>query len=114
MEWEFIAPMLVMLTLILTVGGVMVLRPIANRLGDLVEVLQQGRADPAIAQSLEHLTHLLEAQDRRLEALEERQRFTDDLLASRAEKALPGSPGRSGASGALPSPGGQSGGTADG
>ena len=82
MEWEIIAPLIMTVVLILTVGGVLILRPIASRLGDLVEALQQGKSDPAIAQSLQQMTGLLEAQNDRLERLEERQQFTDELLRS--------------------------------
>lgn len=69
-------------------GGVLVLRPIAVRLGNYLEVLaEQKRAlaqRPANADS-ERLLQLLETMDQRLVHLEERQAFTDALL-SRAEK----------------------------
>ena len=80
MDWDNIAPMIVAVTMILTVGGVMVLRPIANRLGDLLELMRENRADPALAQSLTHLAEVLESTNSRLEALEERQEFTESLL----------------------------------
>jgi hypothetical protein len=102
--WDNIAPMIVGITLILTVGGVMVLRPIANRLGDLVEVIRQSRSDPALAQSLSHLAEVLESTNSRLEALEERQEFTESLLrggspGAEARRLAGGSTGDSTASG---------------
>ena len=39
MDWEFIAPMIVGIVLIFTVGGVILLRPIAKRLGALLDVM---------------------------------------------------------------------------
>ena len=45
MEWEFIAPMIMTIVLVLTVGGVMVLRPIAKRVGDLIELYVRERND---------------------------------------------------------------------
>ena len=43
MEWEFIAPMTVSIVLIVTVGGVAVLRPIAKRVSDLLELYARDR-----------------------------------------------------------------------
>ena len=39
MEWEFIAPMIVSVVLVLTVGGVVLLRPVTKRLGALLDVM---------------------------------------------------------------------------
>ena len=38
MEWEFIAPMVISIVFILTVGGVLVLRPISKRISELLEL----------------------------------------------------------------------------
>ena len=38
MEWEIIAPMIVSIVFILTVGGVLVIRPIAKRISGLLEL----------------------------------------------------------------------------
>ncbi len=38
MDWDNIAPMIVAVVLILTVGGVVTLRPIAKRLTDLIDL----------------------------------------------------------------------------
>ena len=39
MDWDVIAPMIVSIVLIVTVGGVILLRPIAKRLGALLDVM---------------------------------------------------------------------------
>lgn len=41
MDWGIIAPMIATLVLILTVGGVTILRPLARRVSDLLEVYAQ-------------------------------------------------------------------------
>lgn len=91
MDLDLIAPMVVSVVMILTVGGVVLLRPLSKRLGDLLEAMQKDRQDPALAQSLNHLADVLEATNRRLEELEERQAFSEELLRSRnTPQALPG------------------------
>ena len=43
MEWEFIAPMVMSVVLILTIGGVVVLKPVMNRLVELLEVMARAK-----------------------------------------------------------------------
>ena len=80
--------MVIGLALILTTGGVLVLRPLAKRLGAYLDVLveerrvQRGQAPP----ESERLINTLENIERRLARLEERQSFTDQLL-SKGERA---------------------------
>lgn len=89
-----IAPMLVLLTLILTTGGVILFRPLAKRLGDLLEIMaQQRRAVPESDDSA-RMREILENLDARVSLLEERQDFTDALLSASG----------SGASSELPDP----------
>ncbi len=45
MEWEFITPLIMMVVFTLTVGGVLLLRPIAKRLGDIVELMLREKRD---------------------------------------------------------------------
>ena len=85
MEWEFIAPMIMTIVLILTVGGVMVLRPIAKRVGDLLEVYAKERQD-GLQGDVHHVRDLLETMNARLQLLEERQDFTERLLTDKTEK----------------------------
>ena len=79
MEWEFIAPMIVGVVLILTVGGVALLRPIAKRLGALLDVMvlekrSSHAGDGRLVESIENLHD-------RLALLEERQDFTERLIS---------------------------------
>ena len=81
MEWEFIAPMIMFIVLIVTAGGVAVLRPIAKRVGDLLEVYAKERSS-GIDSDVGHMRDLLETMDARLRLMEERQDFTERLLSS--------------------------------
>lgn len=83
-EWEIIAPMITASILIVTTGGVLVLRPIAKRLGELIEVMTRERLTGDRAQQ-EHLRELMETVHQRLALLEDRQEFTERLI----EKPLP-------------------------
>lgn len=89
-----IAPMLVLLTLILTTGGVILFRPLAKRLGDLLEIMAQERRAVPESDGAERTREILERMDARIELLEERQDFTDALLSA----------SRSGAASELPDP----------
>ncbi len=81
MDWDNIAPMVVIVMLTLTVGGVLLLRPIAKRLGDIAELMlrdRQGRAEG----ELRRIGDLIETVSARMALLEERQDFTERLLDS--------------------------------
>ena len=84
MEWEFIAPLIMSVVLILTVGGVVVLRPVMNRLVELLEVMARAKGNPGL-QDDSHVRDLLESINGRMSLLEDRQDFTDRLLESRQE-----------------------------
>lgn len=81
MDWEFIAPMIVSIVFILTVGGVMVLRPIAKRLSDLIELYARDKQS-GLEVEVHHMRDLLETMNARFQLLEERQEFTERLLSS--------------------------------
>ncbi|HUP90443.1 MAG TPA: hypothetical protein VM100_13885 [Longimicrobiales bacterium] len=90
------APMIVMVTGIITAGLVLILRPISKRLGVYLEVLaDQHRRElnisPMDRTETARIAQLVENVDARLERIEERQDFTDRLLAERKEapRALP-------------------------
>lgn len=53
MDWSEVGPMLVAATMILTTGGVLLLRPLTKRLGDLIEVLIQERREPPLTEGLD-------------------------------------------------------------
>ncbi len=81
MDWEFVAPLIMMVVFTLTVGGVLLLRPIAKRLGDIVELMLREKREGAEGE-LRRMGDLLENVDARKRLLEERQVFTERLLGS--------------------------------
>ena len=81
MDWDLIAPLIMVVVLILTVGGVLLLRPIAKRLGDIVELMLREKREGAEGE-LRRMGDLLENVDARMTLLEERQDFSERLLAS--------------------------------
>ena len=86
-----IAPMLVAITLILTAGGVAILRPLTKRVGELLEIMAKEKRQPRQAPpETQRMVELMESMHTRLERLEERQDFTDSLLApGRDGRTLP-------------------------
>lgn len=80
MEWEFVAPMIVSIVLILTVGGVVLLRPLARRLGALLDVMVLEKSKTSGMED-RSLADAIEAMNDRLLLLEERQDFTERLIA---------------------------------
>jgi hypothetical protein len=84
-----IVTLAVMVTGILTAGGVLILRPISKRLGTLLEVMTQQKLrahsdphDPA------RIRELLTSIDSRLTLLEERQDFAEALISAGDTKLL--------------------------
>ncbi len=92
-ELELIAPMIFAIILTLTIGGVILLKPIANKLGHLLEAMAKERSEPQLGAEIGHLRDLLETTNARLSLLEERQEFTEALLndPERRRARLPGS-----------------------
>ncbi len=86
MEWEAIAPMIVSVVFILTVGGVLVLRPIAKRVSDLLELYARDRS-AGIESDVHQIRDLLETMNARLQLMEDRQDFTERLIGSGELKA---------------------------
>lgn len=81
MYWDEIAPMIVAVVLILTVGGVMILRPIAKRLSELIDLYARDRTS-GLEADVGRMHDLLETLNARLQLMEERQDFTERLLSS--------------------------------
>jgi hypothetical protein len=95
MDLDLIPPTVVAVVLILTCGGVAILRPLAKKGGELMEAIAREKREPPRPRSLDdhRIVELLEAINHRLEKVEERQDFTDSLLTRpRADKTLPPSP----------------------
>lgn len=84
------APMFVGTTFILVTGAVILLRPLTKRLGDLIELMveerRRNRSTPPVADP-DRLVDILESMESRLSRLEDRQQFTDAMLASGAHAA---------------------------
>jgi hypothetical protein len=83
-----IAPMIMGIVFTVTVGGVILLKPIANKLGYLLEAMARERSEPRAVEELTHIRELLETMNGRLSLLEERQDFTDALLADPERRAM--------------------------
>ena len=79
MEWEFIAPMIVSVVLVLTVGGVVLLRPVTKRLGALLDVMVQEKSRSSRTDD-RRLLETIDTLNDRLSLLEERQDFTERLI----------------------------------
>lgn len=91
MEEFFIA--LVPITLFLTVGGVLVLRPLTKRLGLLVEASAKAKVVNAEDQlQLEQLRLLVETQNLKIERMEQKVAFTESLLEARTAGFLAARP----------------------
>ena len=90
-EIEIIAPMIFAIILTLTIGGVILLKPIANKLGHLLEAMAKERSQPQVGSEVGHIRDLLETTNARLALLEERQEFNEALLSdpNRRRPTLP-------------------------
>ena len=95
MEWEFIAPMVMGMTLFLTIGGVLIFRPLTKRLGEVIYMMQERKYAPT-NDDLKRVADLMEHLDDRLDRLEHRQDFSERMLTAleergaRAREALEG------------------------
>jgi len=78
-DWDNFAPMVVAVVLFLTIGGVLVLRPIAKRVGDLLEAMAREK-QAGIENDVNHMRDMLESTNARLALMEERLDFTERLL----------------------------------
>ena len=83
MEELFIA--LVPMTMFLTIGGVLVFRPLTKRLGLMLEAnAVNKRSDEMDRIQHDHLRAMIEAQNLKIETLEQRIEFSESLLEARA------------------------------
>jgi len=87
-QLEILAPLLFAIILTLTVAGVILLKPIANKLGLLLEAMAKERQEPRLGEELGHIRELLETMNGRLTLMEERQDFTDALLNDPSRRSL--------------------------
>jgi len=88
-DWDWIALMVMIVMVAATVAGVILLHPIARRLGALLEAMTQERQSVSdLERTLVRIGDSIDAIDRRLDVLEERQDFTEDLVGGREAKRL--------------------------
>lgn len=80
MDFEFLGPMIVGVVGFLTVGAVItvLVRPLSKRLGVLLEAMAQSRGE-----DVREMRRILETTTRRLELLEERLEFAEELLRAK-------------------------------
>lgn len=85
-----IVTLAVMVTGIVTVGGVLIIHPISRRLGTLLEVMTQQklRAANSDPHDTARIRELLTSIDSRLTLLEERQDFAEALISAGDTKLL--------------------------
>lgn len=81
MDWSVLAPQIVGAIFIVTVGGVILLRPITSRLGALVEAMAQEKQARA-SDEVHRLREEVETLRSRMELLEDRQDFTEGLIGA--------------------------------
>jgi hypothetical protein len=82
MDPDAIAPLIAMFMMCVTVGGILVLRPLSKRVGELLGAMAQDRkgertSDAEVAQ----LRATLESVNARMALLEDRLDFTERLLS---------------------------------
>ncbi len=75
--------MIMAVTLIITTGGVVLLRPLIKRLVELIDVTTREKANPRVRSDSEVIRDLLETMNSRLALLEEPQDFAEGLLAEK-------------------------------
>lgn len=79
---------LVMITITLTVGGIMILGPIAKQLGAYLEAATQARLRGTPEADMARIHDLLSSIDARLNQIEERQDFAEALISASDPKLL--------------------------
>jgi hypothetical protein len=77
-----LAGLIFAVTLTLTVAGVLILRPLTKRLGDLIEATAREKRVQAKDAEFERLTQVITGLAERLEQIEERQDFAEQVLSS--------------------------------
>ena len=84
-----VAMMSVLITLIVTSGAVLILRPVAKRLGELLHAMTEQRLrQPQVQPEMAQIRDLLTGIDGRLSLLEERQDFAEALMASGERRGI--------------------------
>ena len=79
MEWEALAALVVPVVFIVTVGGVVLFRPLMKRLGTLLDAMALEKSSSS-SEDVRRLQDVVEAMNQRMSLLEERQDFTERLI----------------------------------
>ena len=82
MEWDYVAPLIAVVTITLSAAAVLIFRPLAKRLGDLIEITGRRQSAEARSEDIARLTEVVSRLADRLEHLEQRQDFADRILVS--------------------------------
>ena len=89
--------MVMIMVVVATVGGVVLLLPVSRRLGALLEAMTRERQDsPQVRGAIARLRQSIDTLEDRLELLEEKQDFTEQLLGDRNRRRLRGPPDEEG------------------
>ena len=79
---------IIWVTAILTTGSVLILRPIAKRVGSYLDAVTEARLRPVPQPDMARLNELLSSIDSRLNQIEERQDFAEALISASDPKML--------------------------
>ncbi len=82
MDWELMAPMITAIAFFVSVAGVLIFRPLTKRLGDLIEITARDRGSRLRPGDLTRLTEVVDRLADRIDHLEERQDFSERMLAT--------------------------------
>ena len=82
MDWEALVALVVPSLFIVTAGGVLILRPIAGKLGTLLDAMAREKSSSALEEA-RRLSETVKTITERLSLLEERQEFTERLIERR-------------------------------
>jgi hypothetical protein len=80
-DWDVVGSVITAVVFILTVGGVLILRPITKRLSEILELYARDRHS-GLHSDVGQMRDMLETMSARLQLLEDRQDFTERLLGS--------------------------------
>jgi hypothetical protein len=75
-----LAPMIVMVTGIITAGAVILFRPLTGRLGGLLHAMTEEKLRPGSQREVAQLHETVARLESRISLLEERQGFTESIL----------------------------------
>ena len=87
---EMLGLVIIWCTLFVVTGGVLILRPIAKRLGSFLDAMTQAKLRPSVEPELTRIREALNSIDMRLNQIEERQDFAEALISASDPKLVNG------------------------